>query len=458
MRRGTAAKDCHGRSAQDSAKQAAATERELNEFLTHEVRNPLAAAISALSFVTSAINETAYISNDEFKALLEEDTQIISSSLRFIDDFLRSMLDSYRAAANKLEIKLAPTDLLKDVLEPVCSILYQRDSSVDVTVDCPENLIIATDCLRLKQIMLNLGRNSTKFVHSGFIRFRVAVVDGLVELYVEDSGPGIPVEKRGALFEKFQSSLDVLSQGTGIGLNLCENLTHLLHGDIRLDETYDSGVNDSPGARFVIRLNTLPLSSEDVLQSSKGGTSSISGDFMHHNEGSDKVSTNLVELPENLSVLFVDDDLILRKLFSRSVAKAAPTWKVQDAANGETALRLVDEEAYDLIFMDQYMTSTEKQLLGTDTIRALRAKGFKNRICGLSANDLEQSFINAGADCFVLKPIPCERSLLEGVLDKIVRSDRRSVESDRIVELDPQLEVQAVQAVAGFGSKARQDG
>ena len=104
--------------------------------------------------------------------------------------------------------------------------LYQRDSNVDATVDCPKILIVATDCLRLKQVMLNLGRNSTKFVHSGFIRFRAAMVDGLA--------PGIPVEKRGALFEKFQSSLDVLSQGTGIGLSLCENLTHLLNGDIWL--------------------------------------------------------------------------------------------------------------------------------------------------------------------------------------------------------------------------------
>jgi hypothetical protein len=73
------------------------------------------------------------------------------------------------------------------------------------------------------------------------------------------------------------------------------------------------------------------------------------------------------------------------------------------------------------------MASTEKQLLGTDTIRALRAKGFKNWICGLSANDLEQSFISAGADCFILKPIPCDRSTLEGVLNGIVHSDRGPV-------------------------------
>jgi signal transduction histidine kinase len=245
-----------------SAEKIATTERELNEFLAHEVRNPLSAAMSALSFVTSAVNE---ITNKDLKRTLQEDVEIIGSSLHFIDEFLRSMLDTYRAAANKLEVTLAPTDLLNDVLEPVCNILYQRGGSVDVTVDCPENLFVATDCLRLKQIMINLGRNSTKFVHSGFIRFRAAVVDGLIELYVEDSGPGIPVEKQGALFEKFQSSLDVLSQGTGLGLSLCENLTHLLKGDIWLDEIYDSGVPDSPGARFVIRLNTPPLSSEDIL-------------------------------------------------------------------------------------------------------------------------------------------------------------------------------------------------
>jgi signal transduction histidine kinase/CheY-like chemotaxis protein len=403
-----------------SAEKVAATERELNEFLAHEVRNPLSAAMAALSFVTSAINETAYISNEEFKASLQEDAQIISSSLRFIDDFLRSLLDMYRAAANKLEIKSAPTDLLKDVLEPVCSILHQRGGIVVVTVDCPENLIVATDCLRLKQIMLNLGRNSTKFVHSGFIRFRAAVVNGYVELYVEDSGPGIPVEKRGALFEKFQSSLDVSSQGTGIGLSLCENLTHLLRGDIRLDESYDSGVKDSPGARFVIRLNTPPISSEAILQSA-------SKDGVFTKSKSDDVDSKIVELPENLSILFVDDDLVLRKLFSRSVAKTAPTWKIQEAANGETALELVDSEPYDLIFMDQYMTSTEKQMLGTDTVRALRAKGFKNRICGLSANDMEQTFISAGADCFILKPIPCNRSALEGVLDGILSSSRRPI-------------------------------
>jgi signal transduction histidine kinase len=66
----------------------------------------------------------------------------------------------------------------------------------------------------LKQVVLNLGRNSLKFVESGYVRLCAQVVDGMVELSIEDSGPGIPPEKQGLLFNKFQESLDSLSQGT----------------------------------------------------------------------------------------------------------------------------------------------------------------------------------------------------------------------------------------------------
>jgi hypothetical protein len=56
--------------------------------------------------------------------------------------------------------------------------------------------------------------------------------------------------------------------------------------------------------------------------------------------------------------------------------------------------------------MDMYMASVEKQLLGTETVQALRSHGCKSRICGLSANDVEENFINAGADAFMFKVRP----------------------------------------------------
>jgi signal transduction histidine kinase/CheY-like chemotaxis protein len=397
-----------------NSQRAAATARELNEFLSHEVRNPLSAAISACTFVDSAIAESTHMPNEEFKKSLHDDVKIISSSILFINDFLRSMLDLHRSAGNQMELKLSPTDLLKDVLEPVSNMFYQRDTGVDIIVECPENLVVMTDGLRLKQVVLNLGRNSAKFVDTGFIRFRAAVVDGNAELYICDSGPGMPMEKRAALFEKFQTSLDVLSQGTGIGLCLCKNLVELLKGDIWLDEKYDSGIAGCPGARFVIQLNTPPL---QLVHDDSSGEVKEEDAFCLNGE--------FEELPEKLSVLFVDDDHVLRKLFARAVQKVAPSWKTDEAANGETAIQRVDSENFDLIFIDQYMASTEKQLLGTETTRVLRSKGVKSIICGLSANDMEQAFLRAGADAFVMKPLPCGKNELKRELIRILCAAHR---------------------------------
>lgn len=126
------------------------------------------------------------------------------------------------------------------------------------------------------------------------------------------------------------------------------------------------------------------------------------------------------ELPENLVVLFVDDDMVLRKLFSRALRKIRPKWQFHEAANGETALRLIDDQNFDIIFMDQYLASIDKQLLGTEAVRALRAKGVESIICGLSANDMEEPFLQAGANSFMMKPFPCGKESLTRELSRVL--------------------------------------
>ena len=302
----------------ENANRAAQTERELNDFLAHEVRNPLAAAMAATQFLRTELdrrsksNEGIHVHFDDSEGehMLDvdddvdgddddgsltdddssetvpssstsnmmrelstktissprlvqarEDVRVIDHALRFINDLLRNMLDMHRAASNQLQVNLAPADLLRDVLEPVAGMLYRGgegrigrngkgDDKVQIIVDCPENMFVTTDVLRLKQVILNLGRNSVKFIHEGFIRLRVEVVEAngedndsivfcdenenengfedydieaastkwsansRVRVYVEDSGSGIPMGKRERLFAKYQESLDLLSQGT----------------------------------------------------------------------------------------------------------------------------------------------------------------------------------------------------------------------------------------------------
>lgn len=176
--------------------------------------------MSACSFVKTSVNETEPLVTQEKRKETREDVEIIDNALRFVNDLLRNMLDMHRAANKQLKVNMTPTDLLHDILEPVQAMLPQRETKFKVLVDCPENLSVMTDRMRLKQVCLNLARNSVKFVDVGFIRLKAEVVDSEVLLYVEDSGPGIPDSKREMLFSKFQESLDTLSQGTVSSVNL----------------------------------------------------------------------------------------------------------------------------------------------------------------------------------------------------------------------------------------------
>ncbi|CAB9502404.1 respiration control sensor protein ArcB [Seminavis robusta] len=504
----------------DHARQAAAAERQLNEFIAHEVRNPLAAAMSACSFVSSAVQDLSELAASlptaqpaappkplfgiapqqqqppplfamslpadntppqktqqlqKQQDSIMEDLHIIDSSLNFINELLRNMLDVQRASHHQLKIDMAPTDVLRDILEPVDAMLYRRGrSDVKVIVECPHtDMMVMTDRLRLKQVVLNLSRNSIKFVEKGFIKLKVVVVgeDRHTQIWVEDTGPGIPEEKKDRLFAKFQESLDSLSQGTGIGLSLCKILMGLMGGDVALDRTYNSGVEGLPGARFIIDLKTPPIDQdegdhffdEDVQEAVANGggdieapapSLSIANGSQHSNNTGSTEQTSLMtvpeqaasmrpstadlNLPQELKVLFVDDDTVLRKLFVRAVRRIAPEWKIQEAASGEAALRLVDEfnesnqdksqDLFDLIFMDQYMASTQKQLLGTEVVQALRSRGVKSKVCGLSANDMANDFFAAGSDAFICKPLPAQKDILREVLYDLLFRTRDSCE------------------------------
>lgn len=186
-----------------------------------------------------------------------------------------------------------------------------------------------------------------------------------------------------------------------------------------MDNDYNSGIPGHPGTRFVIDMQAGPVEplTLDHLHPENGGDTAVIS-------GTSNDDTIPFELPQNLKILFVDDDSVLRKLFTRSVKRVAPEWHVRQAANGETALALTDTEEFDIIFVDMYMASVEKQLLGTETIAALRNKGVKSRLCGLSANDKEDEFFEAGADAFMFKPFPCEAYELTQALCQILYSDR----------------------------------
>jgi CheY-like chemotaxis protein len=218
----------------------------------------------------------------------------------------------------------------------------------------------------------------------------------------------------------------IATTGTGVGLNLCKNIIDLMEGEIYLDESFDSGIEGSPGARIVVNLKIPPEPADETGREidrpdAEKGLLTLQ----------DKIAFNATyPLAQHLSVLFVDDDRILRKLASRGIKKIRPDWNVREAASGEMALQMVEQVSFDLIFMDQYMTSAEQTMKGTEAVRALRAKGMNCIICGLSANNLEGAFLSAGADTFLIKPFPCKDDELRLELGRILQLNRTAMTED----------------------------
>jgi DNA-binding response OmpR family regulator len=70
------------------------------------------------------------------------------------------------------------------------------------------------------------------------------------------------------------------------------------------------------------------------------------------------------------------------------------------------------------------------QLLGTETVQALRARGVTSRICGLSANDKGAEFLAAGADAFCIKPFPCGEKAMKKELCRVLFSESARASQD----------------------------
>lgn len=222
---------------------------------------------------------------------------------------------------------------------------------------------------------------------------------------------------------------------------MCKAICQNLGADIYLDEAYDSGISGCPGARFMVRLNQPVMDAASVFEeeagpertplnheSKVGNTRQVSGSLTDPDQVAPRADEE--ELPVNMSVLFVDDDPMLRKLFTRALERASPPgWVIQKASNGETAIRMVDDQTFDLIFMDQFMASTVRQLLGTETVHALRSKGCRSIFCGLSANDLEGEFLKNGANAFMSKPFPCDPKAPKKEIIKILQTGNSSLDA-----------------------------
>lgn len=173
------------------------------------------------------------------------------------------LLDLSRVEAGRLDLRPGPVDLhglAREVSTLFALQASRQQLALSMEVAIPEDLRVAVDGDRLRQVLVNLVGNALKFTRQGSVRLRIEPLDTMtdhirIRFAVIDTGPGIPPEARSRLFEPYFRILQPGKpgpEGTGLGLNISRRIVGLLGGSLDLRSCV--GV----GSEFFFDL-TLPL-------------------------------------------------------------------------------------------------------------------------------------------------------------------------------------------------------
>ena len=207
--------------------------------VSHELRTPLSLIKSAAETLIDGGKQDPAITS-RFLEIIDKHANRLTL---LIDDLLLlARLDSGRVALN-----LQPVDLravAQESLDDAALIALARGVTLENAV--PAGVGAQADPERLRQVLANLIDNAIKYGRAdGHVIVRGRVLEGArVEFTVRDDGPGIPVEARERIFERFYRVDKARSReqgGTGLGLAIVKNVIQAHGGDVRVESTPGTG-------------------------------------------------------------------------------------------------------------------------------------------------------------------------------------------------------------------------
>ena len=238
----------HLRSALSSAENASRAKTEFLANMSHELRTPLSAILGFAEILQD--DGLPQDSRQEF-------TSSIEKSGRHLLHIINDLLDLTAIQSGKLPVAKAdcgPREIIQEVMELVSVKAEQKglDLCCEISPEVPE--IIYTDALRLRQALVNLVGNATKFTEEGSIRVQVSsLADGrMVRFDIADTGPGIAPDQVERIFEPFtlgDMSATRTHEGSGLGLPISRHLAQLLGGDLVVES------KPGQGSRFQLTID-----------------------------------------------------------------------------------------------------------------------------------------------------------------------------------------------------------
>ena len=334
--------------------------------VSHELRTPLT---SIKGFVDNLLSGIGGALADKQHVYLGRIKVNADRLIRMISD----LLDQSRIEAGKLELLPAELDLYKsvaDVLEQLRPLALARRQRLDLEAK-DVDLIIWADADRLTQIVTNLVQNAIKFTpDEGGIKVDITREGGhFAKVSVRDTGPGIAPDGLQKIFDPFfriSQGTRPRTQGIGLGLSIVKTLVELHGGTVSVRS--ESG----KGAEFSF---TMPL----------------------------HLGTPIVRdaAPAAKRILVVDDDPDIRQVVLDCLKSCG--YAVDFAADGQTALTLLDVGGFDGVVLDVGLSDID----GEEVLRRLRAKHNSVPVIMVTASGSRQRAVQAvslGAQAYLLKP------------------------------------------------------
>ncbi|MFN8609724.1 MAG: response regulator [Vulcanimicrobiota bacterium] len=218
-------------------------QRRKTEFVavvSHELRNPM----------TGIVGFVHLLSKTSLDEVQREYVQAIKNGSKSLLDLLNNLLDLSSAESGHISMDLQPLDL-RECLEGVAAFTapqarakgLEMVASIDPRI--PDEVL--ADNLRLRQVLINLLGNALKFTEHGYVglfaRLRAQTEsEVLIRFVVEDSGRGIPPDKRASIFQAFsQAHRDDRASGAGLGLSISQQLIGAMGGILGVESQVGDG-------------------------------------------------------------------------------------------------------------------------------------------------------------------------------------------------------------------------
>ena len=348
--------------------------------MSHELRTPLNAIIGFSEFLDESCT------HKETKKFGE----VINTSGHRLLNIVEDLLDITLIEAgvvNILREVISLPSFLNDIHRLIITEQQIADKDkLEINLKIPaefSGLDFYSDQSKLKQIILNLVKNALKFTIEGYINygFTVDEIDNktMLKFYVEDSGIGIPEEKREFIFDSFRQADDSHTReygGVGIGLSISKKITELLGGKIWFETEV------AKGTTFFF---TIPL--KEVNE--------ISGKDTNGEAGESKLAKKIVLVVEDDEASYKFLDVMLSKLGMNII------W----AKNAAGAIKSCNENTdISLVLMDVNLP----EMNGFDATREIKKSRPDLPVIAQTAyaltGDREKS-IAAGCHDYITKPI-----------------------------------------------------